>query len=491
MAPPQTSGSAESNGVLILWGSVDPEAVDEGDLNDWWTNEHLPERLGLPGFQRARRYRARDAKHSQNEYLALYDVSDVRDLVSAEYLYALNHPTERTAKFMPSLAKMSRFACQVIPSECSPVSISEQYANTSDPLFIVVFELDAAGLDHDPLLVIGEYLRDRRQGASTVITHARLTKVNQEVTKTGTASKSYDRVQFQASRDGEKGTEMAETLIALFEFRNISTDGSSPERPVDSGCISKTTEMPGLRSASISFIACDVSSAALDLLSTHNPANVLRGPENLTTMPSLTLPLTLPLSPTTSIRLRILQYAQLSIAALAPLFFLTTLILPVSHKLFTLSLLYTPLLTSLTTVFFIAREQKRAAAGTLTRQKYAKYQLLKMAAAFGMSFVAFIAGVASAPAEGEQDVKRPGEQGLWISGVKIGVWQGLLMWLGVFNWLFLWASLFYSCCMTGNRRGAIALEGDEARIGLAAENGTENDEQIARNLQAQDGNWQA
>lgn len=45
--------------------------------------------------------------------------------------------------------------------------------------------------------------------------------------------------------------------------------------------------------------------------------------------------------------------------------------------------------------------------------------------------------------------------------------------------------------MTGNRRGAIALEGDEARIGLAAENGTENDEQIARNLQAQDGNWQA
>ena len=47
--------------------------------------------------------------------------------------------------------------------------------------------------------------------------------------------------------------------------------------------------------------------------------------------------------------------------------------------------------------------------------------------------------------------------------------------------------------MTGNRRGAIALEGDEARIGLEAETGaeTENDEQIARDLQAQDGNWQA
>ena len=35
--------------------------------------------------------------------------------------------------------------------------------------------------------------------------------------------------------------------------------------------------------------------------------------------------------------------------------------------------------------------------------------------------------------------------------------------------VFLWASLCYSCCMTGNKQGSIALAGEEARIGLAEE----------------------
>lgn len=43
--------------------------------------------------------------------------------------------------------------------------------------------------------------------------------------------------------------------------------------------------------------------------------------------------------------------------------------------------------------------------------------------------------------------------------------------------------------MTGNRQGAIALNGEEANIGFSDE--TANDEAVARNLQAQDPNWQA
>lgn len=53
--------------------------------------------------------------------------------------------------------------------------------------------------------------------------------------------------------------------------------------------------------------------------------------------------------------------------------------------------------------------------------------------------------------------------------------------------LFIWAGVFYSCCMSGNRQGAIALEGEEARIGT--ENETASDEAVARSLQAEDGNW--
>lgn len=55
--------------------------------------------------------------------------------------------------------------------------------------------------------------------------------------------------------------------------------------------------------------------------------------------------------------------------------------------------------------------------------------------------------------------------------------------------VFLWASLFYSCCMTSKKQGAIALAGEEANIGIDAD--TANDEAIARDLQAQDPNWQA
>ena len=57
------------------------------------------------------------------------------------------------------------------------------------------------------------------------------------------------------------------------------------------------------------------------------------------------------------------------------------------------------------------------------------------------------------------------------------------------NRVFMWASLFYSCCMTGSKQGPIALTGEEANIGI--EDGTTTDEEYARQVQAQDPNWQA
>lgn len=151
-------------------------------------------------------------------------------------------------------------------------------------------------------------------------------------------------------------------------------------------------------------------------------------------MPTIRVPLTLPSTANVSPRLRILQHAQLSIAGLAFFAFLVTFLIPFRHKLFTLSLLYTPLLTSITTIFFVVREQKNAEAGTLSKQRYVKYQVLKMVAAIGMSFIGFIGYLASAPAEADQDKHYPGTQGMWLNGVKIGRWQSLLLWLNFFNW---------------------------------------------------------
>ncbi|KAF1830378.1 hypothetical protein BDW02DRAFT_507669 [Decorospora gaudefroyi] len=199
------------------------------------------------------------------------------------------------------------------------------------------------------------------------------------------------------------------------------------------------------------------------------------------------MPFTFDLPRDTSPRLRILQLCQTGIAALTVIATLITIVVPHKYKLLTLSLLYTPILTSITTILFVVKEQKRAVAGTLTKQKYAKYQMLKMTSAFGMSVVGFIAYLATAPVV--EDKSHAGEQGMWLNGIKVNKWQGLMLWLNFFNWVFLWASLFYSCCMTGSKQGPIALADDEAQIGFQDE--TAGDEAAPRNLQAEDANWRA
>ncbi|CAO2654053.1 Nn.00g107860.m01.CDS01 [Neocucurbitaria sp. VM-36] len=195
----------------------------------------------------------------------------------------------------------------------------------------------------------------------------------------------------------------------------------------------------------------------------------------------------MPFFPTAgSTRLRAIQICQLSVVLLTILATLLAAVIPQKHKGFTFGLLYSLILTSITTTFLVRKEQIRAANGTLGKDKYVKYQLFKIIAAAGLYVVGFVAFLASS---GGNDTRKPGEQGLWIGGVKVNKWQGMILWIHFFNWVFLWASLFYSCCMTSQTQGAIALAGEEAQIGLDPE--TENDEAIARNLQAEDPNWRA
>ncbi|KAI8938179.1 hypothetical protein NX059_005844 [Plenodomus lindquistii] len=186
-------------------------------------------------------------------------------------------------------------------------------------------------------------------------------------------------------------------------------------------------------------------------------------------------------------KLRILQACQLSIAGFAVIATFLAAVVPSKHKGFTFGILYSLIFTSCTTTFLVYREQTRAAQGNLSKDKYVKYQMFKMAAAVGCSVLGFIAS--SLTPKGPADHKRPGQTGLWIDGIKVTKWQAMIMWMIFFNWVFLWASLFYSCCMTGSKKGAIALSGEEAHIGLDAE--TTNDESIARRLQAEDPNWQS
>lgn len=185
-------------------------------------------------------------------------------------------------------------------------------------------------------------------------------------------------------------------------------------------------------------------------------------------------------------RLRGLQICQLCVVTLTTVYVFLAAVIPSKHKAFTFSLLYGLILTSITTSILINKEQKAAAQGLLTKDKYAKYQLWKIAAGFCTYFIGFIGFVATPG--GDEKLGR-NENGLIMNGVKINTFQSIILWTNTFNWIFLWASLFYSCCMTKRETGQIRLEGEEANISLRQD--TASDEEYARRLQAQDPNWQA
>jgi hypothetical protein len=136
--------------------------------------------------------------------------------------------------------------------------------------------------------------------------------------------------------------------------------------------------------------------------------------------------------PNTSPRLKIIQACQLLIVCLTILATFFAAVIPQKHKAFTFGLLYPLILTSCSTTFLVLREQRRARQGTLTKDKYVKYQLFKLFAAFGLSFVGFILDFFTHDAK--CDAQRPGEQGLWVRCIKVNRWQGLIMLMNAVNW---------------------------------------------------------
>jgi hypothetical protein len=77
-------------GQLCIWTDVEPE--HELDFNRWYDREHMQERVAIPGFQSARRFKALGA--SARPYLALYDTDDIGVFTSAAYRHAFANQTE-------------------------------------------------------------------------------------------------------------------------------------------------------------------------------------------------------------------------------------------------------------------------------------------------------------------------------------------------------------------------------------------------------------
>ena len=110
--PTQEPSGLAGAGVLAIWSDAVPEHEEE--FNDWYTSQHLPERVGVPGFRRGRRY-VRDTP-GELKYFTLYETAHIGVLESAPYLERLNNPTDWTRRALPFFRNGSRAAMVVASS---------------------------------------------------------------------------------------------------------------------------------------------------------------------------------------------------------------------------------------------------------------------------------------------------------------------------------------------------------------------------------------
>jgi hypothetical protein len=96
-------------GAVAIWHDLLPEARD--DFHEWHNREHMPERVGIPGFRRGRRY---VAIGGTPEYFNLYEADSPETLAGQDYLNRLNAPTAWTQRVIPSFRNVARSICRVV-----------------------------------------------------------------------------------------------------------------------------------------------------------------------------------------------------------------------------------------------------------------------------------------------------------------------------------------------------------------------------------------
>jgi len=94
--------------VLAIWNDV--VAGEEAEFDRWHLGEHVPERVGVPGFLRGRRY---DVVHGDRRYFTLYETERPDVLNGPDYLARLNDPTPWTQRCIQLFRNNKRTACRV------------------------------------------------------------------------------------------------------------------------------------------------------------------------------------------------------------------------------------------------------------------------------------------------------------------------------------------------------------------------------------------
>ncbi len=131
-------------GVVAIWHGL----KDEGrhGFYEWHNTEHMPERAGIRGFLRGRRYHDRQRP---GELFTLYETLDTNVLTSQAYLDRLNAPTPWTVETIRTFTNLSRALAEVVFTR-----------STGDGAVVRVFKFNVADGD---AVSLGDRLIQRLQ----------------------------------------------------------------------------------------------------------------------------------------------------------------------------------------------------------------------------------------------------------------------------------------------------------------------------------------
>jgi len=160
------------SGTLAIWHDIEDSFADlyEG----WLVDEHIPERLALPGFLEARRY---ESVMGSPRYFIAYSVATPDALASPEYLARLASPTPMTREAMKGFRNMVRTACALAyrtPRKGLGGCAIAAYAESPATIDQAALLGQAAALERDPRVVGVQVWKAARGAAGAPSSEARL-----------------------------------------------------------------------------------------------------------------------------------------------------------------------------------------------------------------------------------------------------------------------------------------------------------------------------
>ncbi len=97
----------EGPAFLALWNNIH-DTGRRHEYEQWHIYEHVPERVALPGFLGADRYRSVDAEPS---YFTVYHLESLAALSTDPYRDVFTHPTPWSTRMRPLLSDFYRLPC--------------------------------------------------------------------------------------------------------------------------------------------------------------------------------------------------------------------------------------------------------------------------------------------------------------------------------------------------------------------------------------------